>query len=255
VTTFDSASGLQTQQGTVSPTSDIALSLGGKALEPEDATNYSFGFTANPTDNQTLTVDVYRIDVDDRIVKTQDIAVINPAFSKVSFYTNALNTKTTGVDVVWQMLANWSGGSYTTFGVAYSYNKTKVDDQQNQVNGIDPVKESAIFNIENNLPKSRFTVSAVHNVNNWSFLVRANYYGKTIDERNNREPVDAEIFVDIAATYAVNDNWALTAGASNLFDTFPNKMTTRLGNGLAYPRRTPMGYDGGMWYLRVVYDF
>jgi iron complex outermembrane receptor protein len=95
----------------------------------------------------------------------------------------------------------------------------------------------------------------VHNVNAWTFMARANYYGKTIDERNNREPVGAETYIDLAVTYNLHDSWAFTLGASNVFDTFPNKIDTRLGNGLAYPRRTPMGYDGGMWYLRVVYSF
>ena len=255
VTTFDSTSGLQTQQGTVSPTSPLAVSLGGTALEPEDAKNFSIGFTANPTDNQTLTVDYYEVKVDDRIVKTQNLPVDDPAFSTVSFYTNALNTKTTGVDVVWQLNKGWSNGSFTTFGIGYNYNKTKVDDQQNQVNGINPVPPGVIFNIENNLPKHRGSVSVVHNVEAWTFLIRANYYGKTIDERNNREPVGAETFVDLAVTYNLHDTWAFTLGASNVFDTFPNKIDTRLGNGLAYPRRTPMGYDGGMWYLRAVYNW
>ena len=255
VTTFDSTSGQQTQQGTVSPTSPLAVSLGGTALEPEDAKNFSIGFTANPTDNQTLTVDYYEVKVDDRIVKTQNLPVDDPAFSTVSFYTNALNTKTTGVDVVWQLNKGWSNGSFTTFGIGYNYNKTKVDDQQNQVNGINPVPPGVIFNIENNLPKHRGSVSVVHNVEAWTFLIRANYYGKTIDERNNREPVGAETFVDLAVTYNLHDTWAFTLGASNVFDTFPNKIDTRLGNGLAYPRRTPMGYDGGMWYLRAVYNW
>ena len=256
VTTFDSVSGLQTSQGTVSPTSDLAISLGGAALEPEDATNWSVGFTTNPTDAQTLTLDIYHIKVDDRIIKTQNLpAPDNPFFSTVSFYSNALNTKTKGLDLVWQYLASWSNGSFTTFGVAYSYNKTRVSDQQNQVNGIDPVPESVIFNIEHNLPKNRGSVSIVHNMSKWEFLARANYYGKTTDERNNREPVGAETFIDLAVTYNATEHWAFTGGAANVFDTFPNKIDTRLANGLAYPRRTPMGYDGGMWYLRGIYNF
>jgi iron complex outermembrane receptor protein len=255
VTTFDSTSGLQTQQGTVSPTSDLAVSLGGTALEPEDAKNISIGFTSNPTDNMTLTVDFYRIKVDDRIVKTQNLPVDDPAFSTVSFYTNALNTETTGLDIVWQLNKAWSNGSFTTFGIGYNYNKTKVGDEQNQVNGINPVPPGVIFNIEENLPKNRGSVSVVHNMDAWTFLVRANYYGKTIDERNNREPVGAATFVDLAVTYNFRESWDFTLGASNVFDKFPNKIDTRLGNGLAYPRRTPMGYDGGMWYLRAVYNW
>jgi iron complex outermembrane receptor protein len=84
VTTFDTSSGLQTQEGTVLPTSPLAVSLGGKELEPEDATNYSIGFTTNPTDRLTITLDYYRVKVDDRITKTFDIPVVHPLFTSVS---------------------------------------------------------------------------------------------------------------------------------------------------------------------------
>ena len=139
--------------------------------------------------------------------------------------------------------------------MGYNYNKTKVSNNQNQVNGINPVTESTIFNIEHNLPKSRASVSIIHNMSKWEFMARANFYGKTIDERNNREPVDSATFIDLAVTYNATENVALIAGAANVFDKYPNKIDTRLANGLAYPRRTPMGYDGGMWYLRGIYNF
>ena len=43
--------------------------------------------------------------------------------------------------------------------------------------------------------------------------------------------------------------------AANVFDTFPNEVPARQAQGLPYPRRTPMGYDGGSVYLRAVYSF
>ena len=84
-------------------------------------------------------------------------------------------------------------------------------------------------------------------------MVRANYYDSTIDERNDREPVGSEILVDVSGAYAFNENWTVTAGAVNVFDTFPDRVQTRVSNGLPWPRRTPMGYDGGAWYLRGEY--
>ena len=252
VTTFDVSSGLQTQEGTVLPTSDLAVSLGGKALEPEESTNISIGFTSNPTDNLTITLDYYQIDVDDRIVKTFNIPVVNPLFTSVSFYTNGLNTETKGVDLVAQYNVGWDNGSDTTFSLAWNWNETDVK-SQNTVSGLNPVTEGTIFNIENNLPENRINISAIHTQNAWTFVARANYYGSTIDERNDREPVGSEIFVDASLTYQLNDNWSFTGGANNLFDTFPNRVETRVGNGLPWPRRTPMGYDGGSWYLRGEY--
>jgi iron complex outermembrane receptor protein len=254
VTTFDGATGLQTQQGTVKPTDPIAVSLDGKALEPEESVNISLGFTANPTDDWTITFDIYQVDVEDRIAKTQDIPVVNPLFTRLSFYTNALETETKGFDLIALYKKDRGNGSNTDFSMAWNHNKTKVTGQ-NQVNGINPVSEGNIFNIENNLPEDRLSLTARHYSGAFTTTIRANYYGDTIDERNNREPVDAATFVDFSVAYQVSDSTSLTLGASNVFDEYPNEITTRLSNGLAYPRRTPMGYDGGMWYLRALYTF
>jgi iron complex outermembrane receptor protein len=254
VTTFDGATGLQEQQGTVKPTDALAVSLGGKALEAEEATSISIGFTASPTDEWTITFDIYDVDVDERIVKTQDIPIVNPLFTKLSFYTNGLNTETQGFDLVALYEREWDSGSNTDFSFAWNHNTTDVVGQ-NQVNGVNPVSASNIFNIENNLPEDRVSLTARHYSGKFTTTVRANYYGETIDERNNREPVDAATFVDFSVGYQANDNYTFTLGANNVFDEFPNEITTRVGNGLAYPRRTPMGYDGGMWYLRGVYSF
>ena len=254
VTTFDGATGEQEQQGTVRPTDTLAVSLGGKALEPEEAVNISLGFTASPGDDWTITFDIYDVDVDDRIVKTQDIAIDHPLFTKLSFYTNALNTETQGFDLVALYEREWNGGSNTSFSFAWNHNKTDVV-SQNQVNGINPVSEGNIFNIENNLPEDRVSLTARHFSGNFTTTVRANYYGDTIDERNNREPVDAAAFVDMSVAYMFNENYTVTLGGNNVFDEYPNEIATRVGNGLAYPRRSPLGYDGGMWYLRGVYTF
>jgi iron complex outermembrane receptor protein len=254
VTTFDGATGLQTQQGTVRPTDPLAISLGGAPLGPEDSNSISIGFTANPSDDWTITFDLYDVDVDDRIVKTQDIPIVNPLFTRLSFYTNGINTETQGFDLVALYEREWSGGSNTDFSFAWNHNKTDVVGQ-NQVGGVNPVSAGNIFNIENNLPEDRVSITARHFSGDFVTTVRANYYGDTIDERNNREPVDSATFVDFSVAYHGLENYTLTLGANNAFDEYPNEITTRLGNGLAYPRRTPMGYDGGMWYLRGVYTF
>ncbi len=254
VTTFDGLTGLQEQQGTVRPTDPLAISLGGKALEPEESNSVSIGFTASPNDDWTITFDIYDVDVDDRIAKTQDIPIDNPLFTRLSFYTNALQTETQGFDLVALYEREWDSGSNTDFSFAWNHNKTRVTGQ-NQVNGVNPVSGGNIFNIENNLPEYRVSMTARHYSGKFTTTVRANYYGDTIDERNNREPVNSATFFDFSVAYQVNDNYALTLGANNVFDEFPNTITTRLGNGLAYPRRTPMGYDGGMWYLRGLYSF
>ena len=197
----------------------------------------------------SVTVDLYRIEVDNRIIKSRSLAVSgDPNFTELAFYTNALNTETQGLDVV----AVLTGNDNMDFSLAYNYNDTEVV-SQTQVNDVDPVSESTVFNIENNLQKHRSTATLTRRFGELSAMARANFYGKTIDERGDREEVGAETLVDLELNYKVDGNITVIAGASNLFDNFPDEIDTRLSQGMPYPRRTPIGYHGGMGHLRLVY--
>ena len=71
------------------------------------------------------------------------------------------------------------------------------------------------------------------------------------------------LMVDIEGRYAFSDTLTLILGANNVFDEFPDTVgdliypeeNVRTHQGLTYPRRSPIGYDGGSWYLKGVYSF
>jgi iron complex outermembrane recepter protein len=254
VTTFDGLLGIQTQEGTLPPTHPLAVANGGRALDAETSVNYSLGVAFNPTDNFSLTADVYRIDVEDRISKTMSISVVDPLFSSLAFYTNALETETFGFDIVALYEHTWSDGSSTDVSVAWNHNETDVTGQ-NIVGGILPVSAGAIQNIEGNLPEDRANVTMVHTFGKWVGTVRANYYGDTIDERSTNDPIGSEFIVDVEVSYDMTDNFTLMIGANNLLDEYPDRVPGRLSQGMPYPRRTPIGYNGGMAYVRGVYKF
>ncbi len=266
ITTFDGSTGLQVEEGLVSPTSPGALSVGGKALQEETSINYSLGFTSSIGDNTTLTVDVYQIDVDDRIYRTGDIALPAPASGTISFYTNAIDTRSRGIDVVLTSNLDWSDDMSTDISFAYSYNKFDVTGQR-EINGVKPVSDSTVEDIENNFPRQRFVLTAnTHFNDQWSFMARANFYGVHFDERGTiggrpgpTSSIDATIYFDMELNYQMNDNLRLTAGAVNVFDSFINEIgapnANRLSVGLQYPRRSAANYEGGSWYLRASYKF
>ncbi len=251
VTSFDGVTGQQVQEGTISPTSTLALQFGGKALTPEDAVNFSFGIAANPNESLKFTADVYRIDVDNRIIKSRSLPVTgDPSFSEIAFYTNSLETKTQGLDIV----GTWNGNRNTDVTLAYNYNETEVV-SQTLVNGVNPVSDQGVFNLENNLPKHRATITINQKFGKFGAMLRGNFYGSTKDERGAREEVDAATLVDLELSYPLADNITVIGGANNLLDQFPTEIDTRLSQGMPYPRRTPIGYLGGMAYLRVIYNF
>ena len=160
----------------------------------------------------------------------------------------SINTETQGVDIV----GAWRNEK-TNFSLAYNFNKTKVVGQE-QVNGVNPVSDGTVFNIENNLPEHRASATLSHMFGKLTATIRRNYYGSTIDERGDREEVGSEILLDLDFSYAVNPNFRIILGGNNVLNNYPDEISTRLSQGMPYPRRTPIGYHGGMGYLRLVYN-
>ena len=251
VTSFDGPTGMQVQEGTVRPTDQLAIDLGGAPLVPEEATNTSFGFTSSPIDNLSLTFDLYTINIVNKIIKSRSLAVENnPEFKKLAFYTNALDTKTSGYDLV----LTYRMGN-TNLGLAMNHNETEVVEQR-QINGEDPISAGLIDNIENNLPKDRITATVTQDFGDaLSLMVRLNNYSETIDERSAQDVIDPISFIDVELRYSVSNNLNVVFGANNVTNAYPNEIETRASQGMPYPRRSPLGYHGGMTYIRLMYDF
>ena len=58
---------------TVAVDSPVAQALGSTPLKPEKSVNLSLGATANPFRGLTLTADLYKIKIKDRIVLTENL--------------------------------------------------------------------------------------------------------------------------------------------------------------------------------------
>ena len=251
-TSFDGVTGMQVNEGTLKPTDPLCIALGGAALVPEDAQNISAGFTTSFIDNLNLSVDYYSVDVTNKIIKSRSLPVEGSTeFSELAFYTNALDTKTSGLDIV----ATYTLGGGTKIGCAVNTNTTEVV-SQNQVNGQNPVSDGTVFNLENNLPQLRMSANVNHSFSDaLSLMVRMNHYGETIDERGGMEKVDPIQLIDVEVNYIISDNLSVVFGANNALNTYPTEIETRASQGMPYPRRTPIGYHGGVMFTRLTYNF
>jgi iron complex outermembrane receptor protein len=90
--------------------------------------------------------------------------------------------------------------------------------------------------------------------------LRISYYGDYYEAHldDGTLPINAgeEVTVDAELGYTFNDNLSLVAGAQNLFDNQPDTNPWgRLVVGSQYPATSPMGFNGGFWYLRGAYQF
>ena len=264
ITTFDGSTGLQVEEGLVRPTSAGALAVGGAPLKEEESVNMSLGFTADIADNTTLTFDMYKVAVDDRIYRTGDID--NGSGGSISFYTNAMDVEHQGFDLVLATSFELMSGMDTMASVAFNHNTIDVVGQKT-INGVKPVSDSLIEDIENNYPENRLVFNTFTNINEqWSLMARLNFYGEHYDERGSigaaTDPsaqIDSVIYLDVELGYDMTDNLRLTAGGSNIFDEYVDEIgapnANRMSVGLQYPRRTAANYEGGSLYVRAQYDF
>jgi iron complex outermembrane receptor protein len=284
ITTFDGTTGLQVEEGLVPTTHPDVAEVGGTALVEETSLNISAGFTADLGDFVSLTADVYQIEVDDRIYRTGDIPVPSepgqPARS-ISFYTNALDVEHRGLDIVATSDFDIGSASSLSLALAYAWNEVEVAGQR-LINGVQPVNDGLVEDIENNYPEHRWVLTGNFFLGeSVNIMARVNYFGQHYDERgriagepdannpsftvNRSLEIDATYYLDLEAGWQLNDNWRFVLGGSNVLDEFIDvisdappegcptcaaEFANRIGVGLQYPRRTVANYEGASYYLR-----
>lgn len=280
ITTFDGATGLQIEEGLFPVSNSDAQAAGATALTEEKSLNISAGFTAEIGDNLSLTADIYKIEVDDRIYRTGDIPVPpqpgddpNLPARSLSFYTNSLDVEHSGIDIVASSSFDVGAASTIDLSFAYAYSKVEVTGQKLIQSAIDPnvmiqpVNDGLVEDIENNYPEHRFVLTGNWLINDrFNVMGRLNYYGEHYDERGRigaavdpSAEIGSTIYVDLEGGYQVNDNLRVVLGATNILDEFVDTIAApnanRISVGLQYPRRTVANYEGGSWYLKGVYSF
>ncbi len=213
-----------------------------------------------------MTVDAYLIQVDDRIYRTGDIPVPGTTSQTISFYTNALDIESQGIDVVLPSGFDWGSTAKTDWTLVLNVNGFDVVGQS-PVAGVNPVSAGTIEDIENNYPDQRFVLTSNTRFGDgWNLMARVNYYGKHFDERGRigaavspSAEIGATFYVDLELGFDVNDNVRVALGAANVFDEFVDEINPPFANrqsvGLQYPRRSAANYEGGSYYLKTRFKF
>ena len=270
VLTTNFLAGQSVQVGTFPVTSAVAQYFGSKALKPETSTNFGLGFVFQPNPALTLTVDAYQIKVKDRIfisksfvVGAADIAKLAELASvgnggNVQYFTNSLDTRTRGIDVVGSYRTELANGKLN-LTLAYNYN-------QNKVTKSDPaaIGASQIIDAENLAPKHRLNLQANWTMGPLSINAAEHFYGSWRSDTDYPGQLFGSKFTsDLDVSYTIADNYTLTVGANNLFSAKPDRikastsnpiytLTNSTGDGQLYPRNGgPFGFNGGLWYVKV----
>lgn len=274
------------------PSSVAAQALGAKDLEPEKSTNFSVGLSWEPSANARVTLDAYRIEIKDRIVKSEIIRDtggsttvrdtlaslgINDLYS-AQYNMNGVDTRTDGIDLVSELQSDYGRFGQVRWSALYSYNRTTLRDikQNGTVNsllGSDYVifGHQAQTDLSKGTPRDKLVLGSNWRLGDFITDLQLTRYGQYTEAgltAAGDQPFGAKWITDLDVTYLLTDNLSLSVGSNNLFGIRPDKQKANLsltGLGAANPSEVnnpdnygsfaPYGLNGAFYYARVSYDW
>jgi iron complex outermembrane recepter protein len=261
---------------TTFPVSDpVAQALGARPLDAEESVNISLGAVFR-FETLSITVDAYRIDIDDRIVLSENLTQTNVreylqglGFIGVGggrFFINGVDTETTGVDVV----VNWPWDTATAgkfdFTLAGNYTTTDVTrvPATQELDALSPppplFARVNVLTLEEGTPEEKLAAIVNWSRDQFGATFRATYYGEALDPGTTENldfTLGSATLVDLEGRFDVTDRIRLSLGAENVFDEYPdafepNRNTT--GN-TPFSNYSPFGRAGRFVYGRISLDF
>lgn len=285
---LSSAAGQIAADYIAAPVSSGGLGLPRPTLGPEESKNFSIGGVFD-IGASTLTVDLFQIDVDDRISRSSTInfpaalqflanregvntggatrtgellTILDNAnvldradftgfedLVSFAFFNNDFDTRTRGMDIVLTGPVDFVPVGQTDYTLALNYTETSVE------NAGQTISSTRVRQLEESLPqwKGNFTVS--HTQGPWRLLGRLNYYGEYFEAHLEDETLpingDAAFLLDAEIGYKITDNIELIGGAQNLFDQYPVDNPWAGIVGAKYGERSPYGFNGGFYYVKA----
>jgi iron complex outermembrane receptor protein len=258
-----------------------AIALGAEPLTPEKSKNYSLGVTLEPLPRLSVTLDAYQIEVDGRIAITSTLtgaAVSNilianglPGSLSAQYYTNAIDTRTRGVDLVAAYRHDLDAYGTLRFTLGYNHNETTITDII--PNPPELATLGTLFDrlsqgyLTKAFPKDKVSLGV-----NWSWdklnvNMRQTRFGSYTIQQNiaaNDRSYGAKWITDLEVSYRVAKAVTVAVGANNLLNIYPSRsgadgppntsFNVNTGTG-QYPGTSPFGFTGGSYYARLQWDF
>jgi len=267
---------------TVPVNTPVAQALGATPLRPEKSTSYTAGVVYTPSKEFSATVDGFNIDIKDRIILSSNFtgAAIQTILSKFPgyggdirprFFTNAINTRTRGVDVVLRYVTVLADGGTVKFtgGFNYSENRILNDTILNppQLAGaneqlFDRTERARLVEAQ---PRTNVRLSASYTRGNWALELQEAQFGSFTTRSDNRESAagrlgdqtfGAKWITDLSASYDFGRLRA-TVGADNLFNVYPDRLSLlnpdNFFGSRMYSPFSPFGANGRYSYIRLAY--
>jgi iron complex outermembrane receptor protein len=278
-TNFSVVNGINTpiETGTFAVSSAAAQALGAQPLKPEKARNLSIGVQLQPTRNLTTTVDLYRIDIDDRILFSSNLTLPDALKTTLAaqgyyvgaarYFTNAIDTRTEGVDVVSTYRIDLPQRDRLDFTLGYNHNNNKVRHVADNPAlltsyGLLLVDRQTINRTTVGSPKDKFSLATDYTFGKWNAHGVVTRYGSFTVPQNDAsldQTYDPQWVLDLSGSVRLGKNWRLTAGIDNVTDRYPAQITSAGNlntNGIyTYSGFAPNGFNGRYYYAKAAYTW
>ena len=262
--------------GTFPVSSQQARILGARDLTAEESVNLSGGLVLNPVDALELTVDFYRIRIDDRIVLSENFTggrlstLLQPlGASAARYFTNGVDTRTEGFDFLASYRLGLGGGQpcacraptttrrrrccgwpprHPRWRTSWPRARSRPSSSTTPRAAASPAASPRTTC--GSPPTGPAAASA-----RWCAQSRYGEYC-SIEDRPSPTAVPqvfaAEWVTDLELAYR-RDKLSLGVGAENLFGTLPDTQVagTAFNNIRTFPRNAPFGFNGRFFYAKL----
>ncbi|MCC7224555.1 MAG: TonB-dependent receptor [Chitinophagales bacterium] len=262
--------GTVSEQGTFNNESSVLRRLGVDKLAQEDATNLTAGMAMQPIKGLSISVDYYNIAVDNRIVYSSSISSSDTTtlvgqilgdnnITSLKFFLNAINTRTSGIDVV----LNYNlplGKSKLGINLAANFNSNEIDGAiitpapiaAAGVEVFDRKEQSRVLTAR---PNNKIILGLGYEIGKFRATLNNTRFGSVTwqhaTDATKDQTFSAKFVTDLQLSYAFNQRFMATLNLNNLLDIYPdvidNKgdVVTDLGGRFKYPWEVnQFGFNG-----------
>jgi iron complex outermembrane receptor protein len=266
-------------------TDPVAIALGAKPLDAEKSLNFSVG-TVLRLGDLGVTIDAYRIDIDDRVVLSENLTQANvqaylaslglTGIGGARFFINGVDTRTEGVDIATNYPLAMGAAGRVDLTLAANFNSTEVTKvpQTAPLAALNPApvlfNRVNVLTFEEGTPKNKFTAQANWSLDRWGATLRATRYGEVLSPdtgatfatiaagtRPNDVVLTPKTLVDLEGRVTLMYGIKLAIGAENLFDQYPdaNIPAVNATGTASFSNYAPFGRSGRFIYGRLNVDF
>jgi iron complex outermembrane receptor protein len=251
----------------------VANAIGIPPLKEEESRSLTLGATWTPGSATSLTADLYRIKIRDRIVfsgrfDASNFEPIVPLLDTLGvgaaqFFVNSLDTTTEGLDLTVAHRASLGGGRLNTF-LAMNFSKTEVTriKAPAALAGYEDVvlSERERLFIEQGGPRRKATLGFDYLRGKFGTDFRIIHFGSQTLGTWSGPPVPNQHYkpktsADLSVTWNISPSTKFTVGGTNIFDVKPTTQDeAETDNGFKY-ESVQFGLNGAAWFARLWHRF